>query len=149
MSRQRQPPDSTGTTETLVGKDAGQEDSRCDKEQYGPDLSVPPSAGGTPKIAQDINVKSTKTFKAVTNYIQAELLAPTKDVELLERMNRLAAEKYDKMSQQTQAMISQAISIQKSHKEVEHNLNEINQIFSAIEQLEVMAEELNRFSIKL
>lgn len=93
--------------------------------------------------------KTKEMFENVQKYLQNDLTANSNDFQLLEEMNKLAASKYETMSDSTEDLIKIMEILQKKYESYYPYLEKIEKIHSSINEFEKVVAMLDDYSGRL
>ncbi|OMJ26570.1 Biogenesis of lysosome-related organelles complex 1 subunit 2 [Smittium culicis] len=93
-----------------------------------------------------IKASSAKAFDKLQEYLLAEINSSGEDLLLLENLNLAAKTNFDKLSTEAQNSLAQATKIQQTYKQLELYLSQTDTIVSQVEDLELLANELDSYS---
>ncbi|KAJ2724275.1 RalA-binding protein 1 [Coemansia sp. Benny D115] len=96
-----------------------------------------------------IDSASRRAFNSTALYLQSELESSASDLQLLEKLNDASISKYEGISRQAQDMLVHAYKVKQTYNEMETQMAEIDALVESIDNLEQVAQELDRYSLQI
>eukprot|EP00697_Spironema_sp_BW2_P017626 gnl/Spiro4/9387_TR4956_c0_g1_i1.p1 gnl/Spiro4/9387_TR4956_c0_g1~~gnl/Spiro4/9387_TR4956_c0_g1_i1.p1 ORF type:complete len:114 (+),score=20.04 gnl/Spiro4/9387_TR4956_c0_g1_i1:54-395(+) len=90
--------------------------------------------------------QAEKMFSTMGEYLRSELTASTHDYELLEKMNRIATEKYKEMAGFAGSMSAFMDNVEEKHQELNLHLAQIDEVLAGVSELERVVAALDDYT---
>eukprot|EP00457_Paulinella_chromatophora_P019888 gb/GEZN01021716.1/.p1 GENE.gb/GEZN01021716.1/~~gb/GEZN01021716.1/.p1 ORF type:complete len:127 (-),score=33.22 gb/GEZN01021716.1/:226-606(-) len=105
--------------------------------------------GGIPVADEEVQEALAKMFEKLGAYINGELTASAQDYQLLEKLNKVATEKYKGMTEKAVELLRVMDDINKQNLDLEPHLEQILLLNNNIIQLEEIVMQLDKYTQNL
>ncbi|KAJ1981761.1 hypothetical protein H4R35_000589 [Dimargaris xerosporica] len=108
-----------------------------------PGLFRPRSKADQARQSHTVEESTRQALAKINNVVQGELGVVTDDLELIKAMNVATLRKYQTLSSSAQDMLATSTKIQETYKAMDVHLDQVDLVSKQVEELEVMARQLD------